>query len=115
VSRHLSDIGALELAREAYELTLSHPDFIYQPPPLGDDIACVYVHDGEGSCLFGQAFVNLGVDPEELLGINVLGIDNLIDAEDDTFADVQGAQDVGVAWGDESVQDKLRRYIEAYS
>jgi hypothetical protein len=56
---------ALQIAEKALQLADQHPDFVYFPPktddpdynPYGD---CMYVHEGKGSCLFGQAILELG-------------------------------------------------------
>lgn len=103
-------ITAVDVARKAVELAEANPEFVYKSE--GD--RCLYVHrddegkpNGEG-CLFGQALVGLGVDPERLkpcegLEISVvlsnLGVDrdlDLVDAMDSTQSD----QDCSTAWGE---------------
>lgn len=49
------------LVREIRRLVAANPDFVYDEGDL-----CYYVRNGEGSCLIGQALLNIGVDIDEL-------------------------------------------------
>lgn len=44
------------------------PDYTYSRPVNEEGVPgkCKYVHNGEGSCLMGKAFIRLGVDVEEM-------------------------------------------------
>jgi len=63
---------ALQVAEKAIQLADQNPHFVYGPPKspenrFGD---CVYIHEGKGSCLFGQALMALGVADAEYLDKN---------------------------------------------
>lgn len=66
---------ALQIAEKAIQLADQNPDFVYEVPktdnpdynPYGD---CLYVHEGKGSCLFGQAIMDLGIVDAEYLSKN---------------------------------------------
>lgn len=64
--------------------------------------ACFYVEPDthEGSCLFGRAFLALGVDPDELLPLNMAGIEDVLGISDEDLGSAQGAQDAGIPWGE---------------
>lgn len=107
----------LEVARKALEIAEANPDHVYQqaigPEGVG---ACAYVHiDGgvpEPGCLFGRAFFELGVDPDELLPLNLKGIETVLDlCVEGLLSDAQGNQDVGNAWGTYGVVEPLRQFI----
>lgn len=114
-----------DVALKAVELADANPDFIYKSPEItpGTRGMCTYVHrdeednspTGEG-CLFGQALMALGVDPNtipESLHIAVamrdLGIENTGFAE--TMVSAQGNQDAGIPWG--AAVENLRNDLEA--
>lgn len=54
-----------DVLTEALRLAEANPDFVYVPPVgrIGTLVSktCRYVHSGAGSCLFGQALINVGV------------------------------------------------------
>ena len=114
-----SDIHPRDLARKALEIAEARPMHQYKvqgdPQELG---SCVYVDPVtlEGSCLFGQAFVALGVDPASLLPVNEHGIESLLgDREGGEFArlgNAQGCQDVGFVWGSEGVRGEILAFLE---
>lgn len=110
-----TDVHPRDLAKKALELAEASPDFVYTDAGSG----CVYVEEdvnGElvGSCLFGQAFLALGVDPATLVEDNNTGIEALlgIDIATTGFGSAQGCQDVGIAWGSEVILNNLRDAID---
>lgn len=108
-----------DLARKALEIAEANPDHIYEQPTLDDGYeACAYVDPRtlEGSCLFGRAFLALGVTPEDLLEVNTLGICSALDVDVNSpeyglLANAQGLQDVGIPWGAEPA-GYLRKFLE---
>lgn len=104
------------IIREVRRLAAENPDFVYAPPMAlylngewakGD--ACKYVHDGRGSCIFGQAMMNTGditadvIEPLEGGGICDVCDTLQLGLRDEEMAwarIVQQAQDVGIPWGD---------------
>lgn len=103
-------ITVKELAREARNLAMAHPDRV---------AVCSYTiyDDGElvPNCIVGTAAHNLGVSLEELYSVNTCGIRHLVfnetpewlDASDNGAAPVitwlgwlQGSQDGGATWGE---------------
>lgn len=59
---------ALDIADKVIQLADQNPDFVYTSPvPSGD---CLYVHDGKGSCVLGQALLALRVVDVEYLDKN---------------------------------------------
>lgn len=118
-----SDITPLAVARKAAELARANPEFVYKLPEVGSGFsACVYVHEGEGSCLFGQALLALGGDPDvlalhhdsDIAGVLLLefGATDTAEALDD-LVQAQMSQDLGHPWGDPLVLGRLERFIEA--
>jgi predicted aconitase with swiveling domain len=104
------------IVREARRLAAESPDFVYTPPlvwaagvdPLDGKI-CRYVHEGKGSCIFGQALVNLGyLDPtttdlEDVEGHSITTVVLRMEIEipdvQRLWADeVQNRQDTGATW-----------------
>lgn len=103
------------LKQEVIRLAAESPDFIYESP---DEDQCVYVHEGEPSCLYGQALWNLGLidaSLERRKVLNVFGrpeslnfqmIDDLLkylelevdEDEAEAFIKSQDAQDNGRPW-----------------
>lgn len=49
-----------DVAAEALRLAEADPEFVYVPP-IQNSTVCQYVHAGVGSCLFGQALINVGI------------------------------------------------------
>lgn len=102
-------IKVTEVEKEVRRLAKAFPYFQYVPP-LGEHSACQYLdeQDGEqvGSCIVGQALVNLGVDKEKLLKQEGLpaytALANLCEEDDKDAQEwidlVQGRQDVGQSW-----------------
>lgn len=91
-------------------LAKARPDFVYQPESNGHFAgACYYVRDGKGSCIVGQALLELGlIDPslEESPERNrldagallpILGIE-LTDEQKRWISDVQYWQDRRESW-----------------
>jgi hypothetical protein len=56
---------ALQIAEKAIQLADQNPHFIYEAPGDDEFPDCVYAHDGKGSCLFGQAIIDLDVVPAD--------------------------------------------------
>jgi len=59
-----------QLATEVRRIIAENPDFVYQRP--GDGRWCLYLHyeDREptgGGCVFGRAFLNLGLTYEDIM------------------------------------------------
>jgi hypothetical protein len=117
-------IGAV--LHHAIALAEANPDFVYCPP--GSSAACRYMWNGKGSCIFGQALIKAGVDPERLAAeedhrldhpggagiavmLGVLGIDTP-SAVSQHVAQAQRHQDNGHRWGG-TVLDKLRLALAA--
>lgn len=114
-----SESFPLDLAKEALRLAEENPYFVYNN--AGN---CVYVDDaGCGSCLFGQAMINLGVRPEELVDKDnnstpIVGLLHMWGHDRVPFNGVgtaQRAQDVGQPWGSEFVIEPLRKAIKELS
>lgn len=64
---HVAKISLPELETKVREIVAEDPDFVYQMPESdGGGGKCVYVDNGEPSCLFGRAFVELGVPLDEV-------------------------------------------------
>lgn len=105
----------IDIAQEVVRLGKENPDFVYNSPLKSGE--CVYVSGGEGSCIVGQALINLGVDIDILkasdyalveLGDGDMAssvIDKVLDVEDDDsdliyyIDDVQREQDQRTPWG----------------
>lgn len=100
---------AVELLKEVAE---ERPDFVYAPP--NDQGACVYVHEGEPSCIVGHVLVRMGVPTEHLdfdvpdniptaIGLlSRLEETGLVDVNSDdawVLERAQREQDSGVPWG----------------
>lgn len=110
-------ITAAELEAEVRRLAAERPDFVYARPSGTTWGSCVYAHDGCGSCIMGQALINVGIPVEwftESGTRNTWGIGELISllhfeeriADDfdrratDWFSDVQTQQDLSNKWSD---------------
>lgn len=124
-----SDVGLTvgAVARKAIELAEANPEFIYQQvevedPTFGPIEDCAYIHDGSGSCLFGQALVALGVDPWILsrhegqsIDYVLRGLGAIRSDEDERLAltalEAQGLQDAKAPWGE--AVGPLRTHLEA--
>ena len=106
---------AVDVAAKALELCEAQPEFVYDPPDRAGN--CLYVYDGQPSCLFGQALVALGADPLALAvrrndSITAIVDDFGLTAEKDYFLEkAQVSQDTGYAWGSEYVAGHLRTFL----
>lgn len=101
-----------DIINEVLRLAAENPDFVYQAPdyhPEETRGTCVYIHDGNGSCIVGQALVNKGIDPEEIerfeglpadLMLSNLGIKEEADQGQTWLDQVQSYQDTGTPWGE---------------
>ncbi|AOZ63608.1 hypothetical protein SEA_WEASELS2_18 [Rhodococcus phage Weasels2] len=102
-------IKVSEVEEEVRRLAKARPYFQYMPPG-GHLDSCQYLdeQDGQlvGSCIVGQALVNLGVDKEKLLKQEGLPaytvLANLCETDDKDAQEwidyVQGRQDAGQCW-----------------
>lgn len=108
-------ISKVELKEEVLKLAAEKPDFIYE----SDDSAysCRYLDwdkdKAYGSCIMGQALMNLGVNPEELSkyeGADISAVVGILnggeepqyhrDPFDFWLSYVQGRQDAGYTWSE---------------
>lgn len=92
-------------------LLTESPDFTYQPP--NEDGNCVYIYEGEGSCVVGQALVALGLPTEEVaefdhdlggtgahaVALRLFDVDSFHNPKAAAVDVAQGWQDGGHAWG----------------
>lgn len=111
----MSEIGA-KIAAEVNRLAAEFPDFIYQADEDKDQ--CVYVENGQPSCLYGHALWNLGlIDARienatmlncgRLVNVNYQTVDliasylglNLDEDELEAFSESQDKQDSSRPWG----------------
>lgn len=104
------------IIREARRLAAVSPDFKYEMPDRSDGQtwdSCRYIHDGKGSCLFGQALMNTkDITADDSPRIEFKAIESIIcylklrvSAKQVAWASrVQELQDDGVPWG-QAVQD----------
>lgn len=106
MSVEIRDIDLGQLEAEVRRLAAENPNYRY-PHTNG----CVYVERGPGgglcgSCLFGVALINLGVDPQELdLGDHVaiallLDRNGFAGPQIEWFQAVQNFQDDRRPWGE---------------
>lgn len=58
----------LEFVKAVRELAAENPNFIYEAP--GENRTCLYVHEGDGSCLIGQALLRVGVPLNTVAGFD---------------------------------------------
>ncbi|WP_040828969.1 hypothetical protein [Nocardia jiangxiensis] len=105
MSTNISDIDLDDLEDEIRRLAAETPEYVYP------DASCVYVKrklSGGlcGSCLFGVALINLGVDPEQLdvgsdTSITALLADHGFEKtpQIEWFQTVQNLQDDCYPWG----------------
>lgn len=111
----MSKIGK-RILKEVQRIAAQSPDYRYEPP---DSDQCVYIHDGEPSCIFGHALLNLGlidksfervlidIDGVSCARINLQDIETVIeylnleidDKEIEEFLSIQSDQDNGKPWG----------------
>ena len=115
----INEVNLEALQKEVRRLAEANPQFVYQKKTFGGMTGmtfqgCSYTEetdDGKlvGSCIVGQAFINLGVDPEKMASREHVAIGDLLiadfdlDAEDPTLIwlrDVQENQDSSVPWGE---------------
>ena len=101
-------------------------DYVYQrqPGPGGPNDKCVYIKDGQPSCLIGHVLVRLGVDVSFLTDRNsALIASHLFDSPEANrpwtpmagavMEAAQLAQDVGDTWG--KALDDARRKAEQFA
>lgn len=108
-----------ELETEVRRLAAEKPDFVYEKPV--NSHICKYVVEDEGrlkgSCIMGQALINLGVSARELshwegTGIGAIVANQGISGERNWIAQVQYAQDRDASWGDaiKHADDVMKEY-----
>lgn len=107
-------ISKVALKEEVLKLAAEKPDFIYESDPNAVE-ACAYLvwdkDEARGSCIMGQALMNLGVDPLELSkyeGADISAVVSALnggeephyhrDPFDFWLSYVQGRQDAGYTW-----------------
>lgn len=110
----MKHINLLDLENEVRRLAAENPDFVYEgavEDRYGSQyVSCMYTVEGDdenlvGSCLFGQALINLGADPAELRSYEHEGIGQVLESamlvspkRVQWFDDVQEYQDVKMTW-----------------
>lgn len=113
------EIGYDEAVEILNELIEGKEDFVYKPQVQGSS-ACVYVWDGQPSCLIGQLLARKGADNEFLHECDQRGpvaalvATGLLVCDERTMrllADVQSDQDRGTRW-DFAVQRAILATIE---
>lgn len=111
-TKTVGDLTAEEIELELIRLAAADPDFQYST----DDGGCSYTRgpssdpDKCNGCLFGQAFQNLGVPPENLTSAHnprfargIHGVWRLYNSDTPIpkgWVEAQLAQDAGYAWGE---------------
>ncbi|AWN03860.1 hypothetical protein PBI_PEREGRIN_20 [Rhodococcus phage Peregrin] len=107
-------ISKVALKEEVLKLAAEKPDFIYESDPNALE-PCAYLawdkDEARGSCIMGQALMNLGVNPLELSkyeGADIAAVVEILnggeepqyhkDKFDFWFSYVQGRQDNGDTW-----------------
>lgn len=96
----MSELGE-KLIGTVREVVAERPDFVYEP-----GAGCVYVHNGQPSCLLGHALWRLGLITADLspmtngLGITagIPGLESLDQSELNWLDLAQGEQDLGSDW-----------------
>lgn len=104
----MSQIGQ-DLIESLRKVAAANPSFIYQGAASKGGQGCVYVRDGQPSCIVGKAAWNIGLidagfEKTSANGDDVHGlVDQLeleLDEEELTWlAYAQNEQDLGLAWG----------------
>lgn len=99
-----------ELEREVRRIAAERADFVYVRS--GGNRYCMYLHyeDGVpvGDCLFGQALINLGVEPASLVPLETKDIGRVMISlgikcsirQFDWAYNLQQCQDKGMTWGE---------------
>lgn len=94
-----------DVQAEVLSLMDERPDYVYARNVIP---RCVYVEDGQPSCLWGHALVRAGVPIEQVSAINqgesIVGMLRKLDipatnTQRKWARDSQWSQDQGVAWG----------------
>lgn len=106
----MTDVTFADVQREVRRLAAENPDFIYAPAP---GRTCNYVRPNgeggwEGDCLWGQAFIECGITPVELLPFGEVRIGAAFDRLGIAAAEgeigwariAQRTQDCSGTWGD---------------
>jgi hypothetical protein len=106
-----------QIETEIRRLAAEKPDFIYKVPEGRG--SCVYLPDDkQAGCIFGQAFIALGIvvpTHENSVGIGTLFAESGLFTPDQILwlSRVQGAQDVTIPWG-QAVKDADERKPAPY-
>lgn len=109
MSENLPDLK--DVITKVRELAAANPDYVYKMPDTG---YCQYTFNGQGSCIVGQAYLELGVPVERVESWDFgsegrpLGADQLVEREYDDYSltdkewldNVQGFQDADKPWGE---------------
>lgn len=113
----MSEFGQ-QLIEETKKVAANNPDFVYKK-----ERGCVYVRNGQPSCLIGHALWNLGlIDASlETCSDNESGVEEIIDAlhlnvdgDEQVWLDnAQSSQDIGKSWGQAiSLADKSLAFYD---
>lgn len=110
----MKHINLLDLENEVRRLAAENPDFVYEgavEDRYGSQyVSCFYTAKGDdgnltGSCLFGQALINLGADPYELHSYEHASISDVLEramlishSRSKWFNEVQDGQDAKMTW-----------------
>lgn len=98
-----------DVVAKVRELATNNPDYVYD---RGENGKCQYIKDGEGSCIVGQAYVELGVPVEYVKSWdsvsygNAIGAWQVVEREYENYSKydkewldyVQECQDLGQPW-----------------
>lgn len=105
----MSNRGA-KLIKIIRDLAAEKPDFVYERPGnYHDGKGCVYVHDGQPSCIVGHAMWRAGLIDDSFENMNynhhgfgghIPGMKTLTGREVQWLEEVQGNQDCGETWSD---------------
>lgn len=105
----MSNVTEQDIINEVLRLAAENPDYIYTIPGGDEHSSCVYIHDGNGSCIVGRALVNNGFDPEKVAQYEGVTADEMLvalDIKEETDFDqtwldrVQTEQDSGTPWAE---------------
>lgn len=106
------EVDLAELKAEVIRIAKENPNTVYTSKR--DDGECRYIEeDGTPGCIYGNAFLNLGVPPEVIERHEGYGIDKVLSgkhywerndnplmSEMRALWEVQSEQDVGRPWGE---------------
>ena len=98
-----------DVVKKVREIAKDAPDLVYEMP----DGWCQYVFNGQGSCIVGQAYLELGtpikrVESWDNEDSGPLGVEQVIEREYEEYStlakswlrEVQDSQDTGTSWAE---------------